>query len=77
MEPLRKASEAPVPYRDRSVTFLRIRGPLIEQTHTVEGKRQMLEAHQEGDILLLAWTGRRRTDIFEVDDLPAARQALT
>jgi len=74
---LRLASLAPVPWGDRDVVLLRItRGGGISVTHTLTGKRRMLQESVASDMLLVAWPGTRRQDVFIVDDRKAAARAL-
>jgi hypothetical protein len=75
---LRKASAADgFPYRQRHVTFLRIgEDGQVTQAKHVQGKQLMLCDLSAGDLLLAAWTGSYTTDIFVVDDVVAARDAL-
>lgn len=71
---LRRASEAPVPYKSALVTLMLVKPTgEITQSHHVGEKREML---REPGRLLAAWTGRYHTDIFEVDDIEAVRQQL-
>jgi hypothetical protein len=75
---LRQASDAPLPFRGRAVTLVRIdANGRIEQAGTVADKQAMLRRLQAEDGLLAAWTGRYRTDVFWVDDVQALREALT
>lgn len=50
------------------MTFLHIkhRTGAVESDHTVTGKRRMLTDYQPGDLLLAAWTGQYRTDMFTI-----------
>lgn len=74
---LRQASDAPLPFRERAVTLVRIdANGRIEQAGTVADKQEMRRLQAE-DGLLAAWTGRYRTDVFWVDDVQALREALT
>ena len=75
---LRQTSDAPVPFRQRHVTFVRVGADgRIEQAYTVSGKRELLGRLEPGDGLLAAWTGDYRTDVFWVDDLEVVRDALS
>lgn len=74
---LRQASGAPVPFRARHVTFVRVGADgRLEQASAVAEKQEMLRKLQAEDGLLAAWTGQYRTDVFWVDDLEAVREAL-
>lgn len=64
------------PYRDQSSTLLHISSEGVARSeHTVSGKREILDAHKDGDLLLASWTGHRITDMFVVD-ADAARAAV-
>jgi hypothetical protein len=74
---LRQASDAPVPFRQRHVTLVRLGAAgRLEQAGTVEEKRELLRKLQPHDGLLVAWTGQYRTDVFWVDDVKAVRDTL-
>jgi hypothetical protein len=74
---LRQASDAPVPFRQRHVTFVRVGAEgRLEQAGTVAEKQEMLRKLESDDGLLAAWTGQYRTDVFWVDDVEAVRDAL-
>jgi hypothetical protein len=76
-EGLRLASQAPVPWKSANVAMIRMtRGRQITTAHTITGKRQILRATVPGDMLLACWPGQYRQDVFVVDDLKAAREAL-
>ena len=76
-EGLRLASTAPIPWRNPNVVMLCIsRGGKIVATHTLTGKRRMLQDDVPKDMLLVAWPGNRRQDIFVVDNRKAALGAL-
>lgn len=74
---LRQASSAPLPYRSREVTLVRLgaHGDL-EQARTVAEKHALLDRLASDDGLLAAWTGRYYTDVFWVDQVSEARGAL-
>ena len=68
-----RPAEDNIPYRDRSVSFVQWQpGRTITSSHYLDDKRTMLE---EDLPLFAAWTGRYRTDLFEIDR-KAARKAL-
>ena len=74
---LRLASLAPVPWRDPNVVMLRITHTgWIDVTHTITGKQRMLQDATPKDMVLAAWPGARRQDVFIVDNRKAALQAL-
>jgi hypothetical protein len=76
-EGLRLASRAPVPWDDRNVVMLRItHDGGIRVAHTVTGKVRMLQDATPGDMVLVAWPGGRRQDMFIVDNRKAALRAL-
>jgi hypothetical protein len=62
---LRQASSAPLPFRSREVTLVRLgaHGDL-EQARTVAEKQALLDRLVPDDGLLAAWTGRYYTDVF-------------
>ena len=74
---LRLASQAPVPWKSASVAVICIsHDKRITVARTITGKRQMLQAVSPDDMLLAGWPGQYRQDVFVVDDLKAAREAL-
>ena len=48
----------------------------VNVTHTLTGKRRMLQDSSPGAMLLVAWPGARRQDVFIVDNRKAALRAL-
>lgn len=76
--PLRKTSDEDdtIPYRESGTTLVLIpkAGEQV-QSHTIGGKTDILRLATPEDLLLLAWTGRYRTDLFVVDN-PAALCAV-
>jgi hypothetical protein len=57
-----------VPVRSPKVTRIHIKkSGTIRADHTVSGKYKILEDFAKGDLLLAAWTGQYRTDIFNLD----------
>jgi len=74
---LRLASLAPVPWDSRNVAMLHLtHAGGISVTHTVTGKRQMLKDAAPDDMVLVAWPGNWRQDMFIVDNRKAALLAL-
>jgi hypothetical protein len=76
---LRPASSTsiPFPYRDQSVTLLHISASgVITKASTLSEKRSMVQAVAGKDVVLAAFPGQSRQDVFIVDDLTAARAAL-
>ena len=74
---LRLASLAPIPWRSTNVVLLHLtHAGGISVTHTITGKQQMLKDADPGDMVLVAWPGERRQDVFIVDNRKAALQAL-
>lgn len=66
INPLRPVAPTdPVPWKDRSVTLFWMEGDVLQQTHTVTGKREAL-AQVKGR-LMAAWTGKYRTELIAVD----------
>jgi len=73
---LRRTSEAPVPWRSPRVAMICVSGKSVRADHTVTGKREMLKIATARDLLLIAWPGEWRQDIFVIDDRGAALTAL-
>jgi hypothetical protein len=75
---LRQASDAPLPFRQREVTLVRLGADRrVEQAYTVGDKQELLRRLGRDDGLLAAWTGNYRTDVFWVDDVEAVSEALS
>jgi len=75
---LRQASEAPLPFRQREVTLVRLGADhRVEQAYTVAEKQALLRRLAPNDGLLAAWTGAYRTDVFWVDDVRSVREVLS
>src|ERR1700694_868377 len=65
------------PWRAQDVTFVCVTADgLVTQAQTIGEKRAILEAADDGDLLLAAWPGQWRQDIFVVDDRDAALEGL-
>ena len=76
-EGLRLASRAPVPWDSPNVVLMHItRAGKISVSHTLTGKRRTLQDAAPDDMLLVAWPGARRQDVFIVDNRKAALRAL-
>ncbi len=61
----------------KDVTFVCVTaGGLVTQAQTIGDKRAMLEAADDGDLLLAAWPGQWRQDIFVIDDRSAGLSGL-
>lgn len=76
-EGFRLASRAPVPWGSSNVVLMRItRAGGISVTHTLTGKRRILQDAAPADMVLAAWPGTRRQDVFIVDNRKAALRAL-
>jgi hypothetical protein len=60
------------------VTFIHVAAStgLVTQAQGITEKRAMLDAGTDDDLLLVAWPGQWRQDIFAVDDREAAREGL-
>ena len=57
-----------VPVRSPAVTWIHIKKDGgIRADHTVTGKYDIMDNFVKGDLLLGAWTGQYRTDIFDLD----------
>src|SRR5215207_5012682 len=66
---LRQASDAPLPFRQRKVTLVRLGADhRVEQAYTVGDKQELIRRIGPDDY---------RTDDFRVNDLGAARDALS
>jgi len=77
IEGLRLASTAPVPWANQNVVIIHItHSGMIQVSHTKTGKRRTLERAAPDDMLLVAWPGNRRQDIFIVNNRTAALGAL-
>ncbi|KUN43126.1 MULTISPECIES: hypothetical protein [Streptomyces] len=76
---LRRTSsvEGGFPWRGQTVTLLRVdaKGVVTQATRVTE-KRTMLAQAGTKDLILAAWPGQWSQDVFMVDDLKAAREAL-
>lgn len=71
------ASGEGFPWRAQDVTFVCVTADgLVTQAQTIGEKRAMLGAADNGDLLLAAWPGQWRQDIFVVDDRGAALEGL-
>ena len=69
-----RADEGVMPYRDGSVTFIRVLSATqLDASNEVGVKREWLNDRKP---LFAAWNGAHRTDIFRVDRA-AARKALS
>lgn len=75
---LRKASEAPFPYKhvsyirvdaDGSITFLN--APKSEKD-IVKLSVMLEQSKTDGSKIIAPWPGKYKTDIFEIDDINAA-----
>jgi hypothetical protein len=65
------------PWRAQDVTLVCVTADgLVTQAQAIGEKRAMLEAAGHGDLLLAAWPGQWRQDIFVIDDRNAALQGL-
>ncbi|MDI5979294.1 hypothetical protein [Amycolatopsis magusensis] len=65
------------PWQSNLVTLVRVgRDGTVRQAQTDPEKRALVGAARDGDLLLAAWPGEWRQDVFVVDDLRAARLAL-
>jgi hypothetical protein len=75
-QPMRKASTVDIPWKSPLVVIIRISGSTVRASHRTEDKRQLLRSADPSDLVLAAWPGERRQDVFEIDDLEAACKAL-
>lgn len=76
-EGLRVASRSPIPWDSGNVAMIRIANDgQVFVVHTISGKRAMLADAGRSDMLLVAWPGSRRQDVFIVDDRRAAAKTL-
>lgn len=74
INPLRPIGPSdPIPWKDRSVTVFWMEGGVLQQTHTITGKRLALA--QPRRKLMAAWTGQWKTDLIPVDRA-ALKEAL-
>ena len=59
---------------DQGMTFISIKSDgTARYGRTVADKDAIVEEHTDGDLLLLAWTGQWRTDVFLVTKADLAR----
>jgi hypothetical protein len=73
----RTSDQERVPWRARDVTLVWIQANgRVTQAQGIEEKRQALHTAGEEDLLLLAWPGAYRQDIFLVDDRDQALAEL-
>lgn len=73
---IRQEETEVVPVRSPAVTWIHIKKDgSIRADHTVTGKYDIMENFVKGDLLLCAWTGQYRTDIFDLD-IKAVRKLL-
>lgn len=78
LDGFRLASRAPVPWKSPQVALIRVaRGGEATTARTLTGKRELLSAAMPSDLLLAAWPGQYRQDVFLVDDRKAARKAVS
>ena len=74
---LTSASGEIFPWRANDVTLIRVASDgAVTQAQTIGEKQTMLDTAYDDDLLLAAWPGRWRQDIFVIDDRKAARQGL-
>lgn len=66
---LRKSADSPnFPYRERETTFLLISADgKVRSDHTIGGKVDILSDYKPGDLLVAAWNGQYRSDMFLLD----------
>lgn len=73
----RLASTAPIPWKDANVALVWISSDgAARTTHTLTGKRAMLTDAGIADLLLAAWPGSRRQDVFIINNRAEVRKAL-
>ncbi|MEU5429628.1 hypothetical protein AB0H73_29120 [Streptomyces olivoreticuli] len=76
---LRRTSsvEAGFPWRGQTVTLIRIDAQgVVSQATRITDKRALLAQAGPKDLVLAAWPGEWRQDVFFVDDLKAAREGI-
>lgn len=73
-EGMRKASEAPIPWKSPLVVLLRISGDTVAAANKVGGKRALLAEAGPDDLILTAWPGQWSQDVFEVDNIDDVRR---
>lgn len=65
------------PWGGNKVTLIRIdMNGVVTQASKITEKRQLLAEAGKKDMVLAAWPGEWRQDVFWVDDLDAARRSL-
>lgn len=73
----RRASEEPFPYDGQKVCYIVITETALGQARYMEEKREAVRLAREGKaIVLAAWPGQWRTDLFLVDDIEKLAEAL-
>ncbi|MDQ6775218.1 MAG: hypothetical protein M3071_03130 [Actinomycetota bacterium] len=73
----RTSDQERVPWRARDVTLVWIQANgRVAQAQRIEEKRDALRTAEGEDLLLLAWPGAYRQDIFLVDDREQALAEL-
>ncbi|WP_371796301.1 hypothetical protein [Streptomyces sp. NBC_01718] len=69
--------EGGFPWKGQTITLLRVDAKgIVTQASRVTEKRTLLAQAGTKDLKLAAWPGQWAQDIFLVDDLKAAREAL-
>lgn len=77
-EGLHVSSGAPVPWDRNTVALIRItRDGQVTAAHSFNAKYRMLSKADPEDLLLVAWPGQRRQEVFAVDNRQAALKACT
>lgn len=76
---MRRASESPFPYGyPGRVCYIEQAGTEVRQIVGRDGIREAVKRAQAGEsVLLAAWPGQYRTDLFEVDDLDQLAEAVS
>jgi hypothetical protein len=75
---LKLASVVSVPWESPRVSLIAITADGgINAAYSLDGKRRLLAQAGDDGMLLVAWPGDRRQDVFIVDDRQAARRAIT
>lgn len=65
-----------IEWQEPTSPLIRVRDGIPTFAKGTLDKRKMVDAHEDGDVLLFAWAGRYSTDVFLVDDLDRARRGL-
>ncbi|MFB8273635.1 hypothetical protein ACFC96_44700 [Streptomyces sp. NPDC055955] len=73
----RSSTQDHFPWSSRTLTLIRVSAHgVVTQATSDSEKRRLLDEATKKDMILAAWPGQWRQDVFWVDDIKAARAAL-